>query len=492
MKRLSPTTVVVALSLGTLATTTVAHANVEVGGTAGVHVFNKNNELGVQDIPNAPSEANSFLFGLRVGVFFTDILGVEGEFGVIPTKARDFEYSITNLTYRAHLVAQFRAGDSANKVIPFVFAGAGAFSVVSTSDKKAGIKGIVSRDITQDTDATFYGGLGVKYRAGANWGLRADARLMIVPSSENDTPASKDTSKVAVDFEALASIYFDFGRGKTVTVEAPPEKDDDPDKDGIRGAADQCPTDPEDKDAYQDDDGCPEPDNDADGILDPNDKCPTDAEDKDGFQDDDGCPEADNDKDGIVDNADKCPMEPEDKDGFQDDDGCPDPDNDGDGILDGADKCVDQPETKNGYQDEDGCPDEIPAKIKKFTGAIQGINFRVGSDALLATSNKVLNQAVDVLKEFPELKIEIQGHTDDQAFKKSKNSKFADNLELSQARAESVRAYFVKKGVEESRISAKGYGDSQPVVDPTALKGGKLTAARSKNRRVEFQLAPTK
>ena len=488
MKRLSPSTAVVALSLGTLATTSVAQANVEVGGMAGVHVFNHNNELGVNDqqFDGDPrnSPRNSLLLGVRVGVFFTDIIGVEGEFGVIPTEAREVEFSVTNLTYRAHLVAQFLASNPENKVIPFVFAGGGAFSVVSTSN--VNVMNDRRRNLEEDTDSAFYFGAGAKFRLGTNWGLRADARLLIVPSTKNDEPPSEDTSKVATDFEALASFYFDFGRTTTIVEKEEPPKDDDPDHDNIRGAADQCPTDPEDKDAYQDDDGCPEPDNDADGILDANDKCPTDAEDKDGFQDDDGCPEGDNDKDGIVDNADKCPLEPEDKDTFQDDDGCPDPDNDGDGVLDASDKCVDQPETKNGYQDEDGCPDEIPAKIKKFTGAIQGINFRVNSDALLPTSNKVLDQAVAVLKEFPDLKIEIQGHTDDQRIKKG--GKFADNLELSQARAESVRAYFVKKGIEEARISAKGFGESQPVVDPAGLKGGKLTAARSKNRRVEFQL----
>ena len=75
-------------------------------------------------------------------------------------------------------------------------------------------------------------------------------------------------------------------------------------------------------------------DNDGDGIPDNVDKCPTDPEDKDGFQDEDGCPDPDNDGDGIPDKRDKCPNEPEDKDGFQDDDGCPDPDNDGDGIAD--------------------------------------------------------------------------------------------------------------------------------------------------------------
>src|SRR5438105_2382562 len=58
-------------------------------------------------------------------------------------------------------------------------------------------------------------------------------------------------------------------------------------------------------------------DTDGDGILDKVDKCPLEPEDKDGFEDEDGCPDPDNDQDGILDKADKCPMEPEDKDGFE-------------------------------------------------------------------------------------------------------------------------------------------------------------------------------
>jgi len=155
-------------------------------------------------------------------------------------------------------------------------------------------------------------------------------------------------------------------------------------------------------------------------------------------------------------------------------------------VLDPQDKCPDQPETKNGFQDEDGCPDEIPAQLKKFTGVVKGINFKVNSADLLPASNKTLDQAVAVLKEFPDLKMEIQGHTDDQPLKKG--GKFADNQALSQARAESVKAYFVNKGIEEPRLTAVGYGDAQPVDPPTGLKGGKLNAARAKNRRVEFKL----
>lgn len=70
----------------------------------------------------------------------------------------------------------------------------------------------------------------------------------------------------------------------------------------------------------------PEPDRDGDGIVDKDDQCPDDREDKDGFEDQDGCPDIDNDKDGILDVDDLCPNEPENKNGNEDDDGCPDKD----------------------------------------------------------------------------------------------------------------------------------------------------------------------
>ena len=131
----------------------------------------------------------------------------------------------------------------------------------------------------------------------------------------------------------------------------------DTDGDGIPDARDRCPNDPEDRDGFQDDDGCPDPDNDGDGIPDVRDRCRDAAEDFDGHEDDDGCPELDDDGDGVPDDKDKCRGEPEDRDGFKDDDGCPDPDNDGDGILDAKDRCPDDAEDKDGFQDEDGCPE---------------------------------------------------------------------------------------------------------------------------------------
>jgi len=163
----------------------------------------------------------------------------------------------------------------------------------------------------------------------------------------------------------------------------------DPDGDGIVGALDQCPNEPEDFDGFEDSDGCPDLDNDHDGIPDALDRCPMQAEDMDGFDDSDGCPDFDNDKDGIPDSLDACPNAPEDFDGFEDSDGCPDPDNDHDGVADIDDRCPlvpgvigtnmermgcpavddqdgipyeqdacpDQPEDFDGYEDWDGCPD---------------------------------------------------------------------------------------------------------------------------------------
>lgn len=133
--------------------------------------------------------------------------------------------------------------------------------------------------------------------------------------------------------------------------------DPDNDRDGIPDTKDRCRDAAETVDGFQDDDGCPDPDDDGDGILDEADACRNQAEDKDNYQDEDGCPEADNDGDGLLDAVDKCPNGAEDKDGFKDDDGCPDPDNDLDQVLDAADRCPDAREDLDGWKDDDGCPE---------------------------------------------------------------------------------------------------------------------------------------
>jgi outer membrane protein OmpA-like peptidoglycan-associated protein len=125
-----------------------------------------------------------------------------------------------------------------------------------------------------------------------------------------------------------------------------------------------------------------DPDTDADGIMIPADQCPDDPEDRDGFQDEDGCPDPDNDGDGILDAADKCPDAKEVFNGFEDDDGCPD---EGAPIL-----------TK------DGDMLKIPDRIR----------FKSGSAELLPSDKLILDPVAVVLKGGGFGRLRIEGHTD--------------------------------------------------------------------------------
>ena len=209
-------------------------------------------------------------------------------------------------------------------------------------------------------------------------------------------------------------------------------------------------------------------DRDEDGILDAQDACPDDP----GIATDDarthGCP--DRDRDGFLDADDKCPDEP----GVAPD-GCPLRDKDGDGILDKDDKCVDVPETRNGYEDTDGCPDELPKAVAKFTGVIRGIYFDFGKDSIRKQSTRTLSEAAKIFVEYPSLKVEISGHTDDVG-------KIDYNKDLSRRRAESVKAYLVSKGVAAERITTRGAGPDEPIAENKTAKG------RAKNRRIEFKI----
>ena len=212
-------------------------------------------------------------------------------------------------------------------------------------------------------------------------------------------------------------------------------------------------------------------DRDHDGIADTVDKCPNDAEDKDGFEDTDGCPDPDNDGDGIADTVDKCPNDAEDKDGFEDTDGCPDPDNDKDGVADAEDKCPLQP----GPASSNGCPktyDNIVVTDQKIE-LKQKIFFATNQALILPQSDALLAEIASVLRSRPTMRLRIEGHTDTQGPRKR-------NMSLSQARADAVRIHLEKLGITAARLEAVGYGPDQPI------ETNRTTAGREKNRRVEF------
>ncbi len=256
-----------------------------------------------------------------------------------------------------------------------------------------------------------------------------------------------------------------------VAIVRPPEPGDR-DGDGYKDPEDSCPDDPEDFDGVQDEDGCPEEqDTDGDGINDARDLCPLDPEDADGYLDQDGCPEPDNDLDGLPDRTDRCANDPEDMDGWQDDDGCPDLDNDADSLRDTEDKCPNEP----GPADNEGCP-RVYQDVEVTSTHVrihQKIHFEFNKATIRPVSFPILDTVAQVLNDFPDITLEIQGHTD---------SRGSDsyNLRLSQERAEAVRQYLIAKGIAPERLTARGYGEGCPIASNRTASG------RAANRRVEF------
>ncbi|MCC6625558.1 MAG: OmpA family protein [Deltaproteobacteria bacterium] len=317
--------------------------------------------------------------------------------------------------------------------------------------------------------------LGEVYGASADWGAANNTHLEGMLAGRLKLPGT------GLGFTVGGGSGFTKGYGNTkfrifAGVSWSPEVVLDADGDGVLDAVDKCPTEPEDVDRYQDDDGCPDPDNDSDGIADVNDRCPMDAEDKDGHQDEDGCPDLDNDGDGLNDSDDRCPDAAEDKDQFEDEDGCPDEDNDNDRIKDGDDRCPLEPEVYNGKEDEDGCPDETLAKVEKGKIVIaQKIYFDTGKATIKPESFPVLEAVAGILKANPEIKrVAIEGHTDDVGAD-------ARNMKLSDDRSKSVMTWLTTTGgIAADRLTAQGFGETRPAVV------GKTKDAREANRRVEF------
>jgi len=215
-------------------------------------------------------------------------------------------------------------------------------------------------------------------------------------------------------------------------------------------------------------------DTDRDRVADPADRCPNDPEDRDRFEDDDGCPDLDNDKDGVADASDTCP-EPEDRDGFEDDDGCPDLDNDKDGLADANDKCPGEAETINGMADNDGCPDtgaplvmSTPERLELVESiAFRGATITDASTNVLSQLGATLRARTDILK------IRITAHV------QPSKSPRADK-KLSERRAAAVKQWLLNFGIEPARLDVRGMGGTTPLVKPSS-KG-----AAQVNDRVEF------
>ena len=287
--------------------------------------------------------------------------------------------------------------------------------------------------------------------------------------------------------------------------------EDDNDRDGILDSQDPCPNLAEDMDGFEDEDGCPDEDNDGDGVRDGFDSCPDELEDMDGDRDEDGCPDDDTDRDGIEDSEDQCPNEPEDTDGFGDEDGCPEEDFDHDGIPDEMDECPDEAEVINGVEDENGCPepdsdgDGIPDPVDQCPNEAETLNGvrdddgcpdgealiqQEGEEIKLLQQIQFGNNSASIRR--PSLRIVdavatlIKRHPEFQHVRieghTDSRGNEQRNVRLSQERADAVRDALVERGVASDRLSSIGYGPTRPIADNETRDG------RAANRRVEFHI----
>jgi len=144
-------------------------------------------------------------------------------------------------------------------------------------------------------------------------------------------------------------------------------------------------------------------------------------------------------------------------------------------VYDGQDRCPDTP--LGTAVDDKGCPEKAKSaplfEGNKKSLVLEGVNFETNSATLTQASHAILDRVAQSLNDSPDVRVEISGHTDSMG-------SAAHNMQLSAARADSVKRYLVGQGVDGSRLVTKGYGKDKPVADNATAAG------RAKNRRVEL------
>jgi len=348
-----------------------------------------------------------------------------------------------HLDLSANLLAYI---DRDSTFAPYFLVGVGYLGVDTSDDP------IFNRD-SGDSAATASAGLGLKWRMGqSNFSIRAEHRVRAVFDDNN-----------LVDQLTTIGIQYNFGSRRSEPGAPPTNNNIDTDGDGVLDMWDACDNTPPGVDVTSR--GCElkniDRDFDEDRINDNVDECPNTPI---GVPvDPRGC-SLDSDMDGVTTDKDRCPATRAGAEvniyGCENDD-------DRDGVPNHRDRC---PDTRTGARiDVSGC------EIKDII-SLPGVNFETGFDILLPGTEYILKEAADTLIRYPELQIEVAGHSDDVG-------DAASNEGLSERRARTVHNFLIQYGVAEDRLTFKGYGESQPIADNSTADG------RATNRRVELRLA---
>jgi outer membrane protein OmpA-like peptidoglycan-associated protein len=307
-------------------------------------------------------------------------------------------------------------------------------------------------------------GAGLTFWFTENVGLALGASYKKAFGSDTD-------SNVRSHFQHTAGITFQFG-GKDTDGDGIYDKEDacpevaglkqfngcpDTDGDGIIDGSDACP----DVFGLAALNGCP--DTDGDGIADKDDACPNVA----GLAAFKGCP--DTDKDGIADKDDKCPTVA----GPKENGGCPILDADKDGVPDSQDDCP----TVAGPASNKGCPEVTPEVIESLKIQARSVFFDANKSTFKAgdaTTIASLDAMREILRNYPNAKFSIEGHTDS-------DGSDVFNQKLSEDRANAVRNALIEKGVKPENLVAVGFGETKPIASNKTKEG------KAQNRRTEVR-----
>lgn len=398
----------------------VAADPTELGAFFGPRIFSGNSTLGyIDDAPAHPMLHNSIELGVRAArEFGFPWLYPEIELGFAPTQTSPLMVNgamvdaVTVYWIEPRAQLRFELAPK-RKIEPFLVIGGGSPIAISTARKT------INSGIIGDG----YAGAGARFDTHKGFALRLDARLAVLPGVD---PATGD-NKVAFEGDIA------FGLELTVGVPRQPKTEES-----------SLPAAPADRD--------------DDGIPDSADKCPDRPEDKDGFEDADGCPDIDNDNDHVLDIADKCPLQPETMNGFEDDDGCPD----------------------TVPADVDG----LKGTIEGLLYAEGETAVRDSAKKSLENIKKVMDAhpSVKIVLVGHTDDREAKAFAEPPADGKPAPDLDSLNTDLSRARAEAVRQALVAIGVPQGRIVVDGVGAEEPVADNNSAKG------RLANRRVELKL----
>lgn len=308
--------------------------------------------------------------------------------------------------------------------------------------------GLVQEDILDDSEnaMTVEGGIGLRNTIN-NHGVAVRADIRLAQVFNGRVPGN--------DSDPFTDVRVNLGLAVPLSSRRSPDADGD----GVSDATDRCPNTAAGVRVGLN--GC-EGDNDYDGVPNSLDRCPRTPRGVPVAEN--GCSQ-DSDQDGVLDAYDECPNTPPNS--TVNASGCARVrDTDNDGVTDEADNC---PDTGKGVKvDAAGC-------AVAQTVVLEGVVFETGSDVLTPNAKTVLDDQVAALKGQPDMRVEIGGHTDNRGAE-------TYNFGLSVQRAQAVKDYLVERGIDASRLTARGYGESAPRASNDTAEG------RQQNRRVELKV----